>query len=131
MPGNQPIGIGLVALVITPPFILGFVPILGCMVAKSRWTPIAWAVAISSGVVGYALQRQGYISNPRVAWCLWAPLYQLIVYTVVLNLFLLVVHRRPRYVPYNFPAGYGWDSAFSFVVLMASIPPFMFLLSAM
>ena len=110
-------------VIIGPPFLFGVVPVIGCVVAKSRWTPFAWVGAVGSAACGFLLHREGLPVDRRVALVLWVPLYHLAVYTLILYVFLRIFHKRPRYTPTSFAEGFGWDRAFTAIVILTGILP--------
>jgi hypothetical protein len=114
-------------LVVLTPFVFAQIPAIGWVAARSRWTPIAWALAACVGILGYLLDRRGSLPDHRIAAVFWAPLYQLAVYTVALHVFLRAFHTRPRYAPL-YAKGYGLDNFFAFIVLLTGIFPVMYFL---
>jgi hypothetical protein len=101
------VGFAISAIVVLPPFIMGFVPIVASFVARSRWTPVAWVAALAIGTYGCMLDRNHLLPDHRLAAIAWIPVYQLFVFTLATNVFFLALHRRPRYVPSRFAPGYG------------------------
>jgi hypothetical protein len=116
-----------IALVVAPGLTLGAFPGVGQLVANSRWTTLAWVVALVIVALGYGLSYYGLVP-PRLLVCYWAPLYQLSLYTLALRVFTRVLGRGPRYVVYSWRTlGLWWDRAFAWCVVMLSIIPVMYL----
>ena len=115
--------IAMSAITVGPPFIMGAAPLVGCVVTRSKWTPVAWVIALAIGAVGYTLDRARLSPDHRLAVVAWVPVYQLFVVTLAMHVFFLVFHRRPRYAPTRYAEGCGWDKFFSAVTIFACIMP--------
>jgi hypothetical protein len=105
-------------------------PKIGYLIAKSRWTPIAWCAAISIGITGSLLFSYGFVPDHRIVVTSWSPLYQLCLYTLAINLFIRAVRRPPRNVVYSsLTDDLLWDRLFCCSVGMLSIFPVVYFLA--
>ena len=113
----------------TVSIVLACFPKVGLFVAKSRWTPIFWIVALAIGGLGQWLWNTGNLAMHSSTEFYWAPLYQIFIYSLALRLFFWGMNRPPRDITYNLNAGLLWDRVFFFVVIIISIVPIAHLIA--
>lgn len=92
--------------IVVIPAVFGVVPAIGLAVAKSRWTPLAWVIAVGAAATGYVLHGKGMLLDQRTFIVALSPLYQLAMYSLLLSCFVAIFREPPRYVPMVFIDNY-------------------------